>query len=73
MSTVISLGYYLRIGLSLYDRSRESSAMLAAAPGPAWGGICAVVAVAVIVWLGVYPPDVLDWAGAAASTLLAAP
>jgi NADH-quinone oxidoreductase subunit N len=73
VSTVISLGYYLRIGLALYDRSRESSAMLAAAPGTAWGGICAVLAVAVIVWLGVYPPDVLDWAGAAASTLLAAP
>ena len=43
VSTVISLGYYLRIGLSLYDRSRESSAMLAAAPGTAWGGICAVL------------------------------
>ena len=72
-STVISLGYYLRIGLALYDRRRESGAMLPAAPGMAWGSICAVAAVAVIVWLGVYPPDVLGWAGAAASTLLAAP
>jgi NADH-quinone oxidoreductase subunit N len=72
-STVISLGYYLRVGLALYDRTRESGAMIAAAPGMAWGGICAVLSVAVIVWLGVYPPDVLDWAGAAASTLLAAP
>ena len=73
VSTVISLGYYLRIGLALYDRSRESGAMIAAAPGTAWGGICAVAAVAVIIWLGIYPPDVLDWAGSAASTLLAAP
>ncbi len=72
-STVISLGYYLRIGLALYDRRRETGAMLAPAPGTAWAGVCAVLAVAVVVWLGVYPPDVLGWAGDAASTLLAAP
>jgi NADH-quinone oxidoreductase subunit N len=72
-STVISLGYYLRIGLALYDRRRETGAMLAPAPGTAWAGICAVLAVAVIVWLGIYPPDMLGWAGDAASTLLAAP
>ncbi len=72
-STLISLGYYLRIGLALYDRRRETGAMLAPAPGTAWAGICAVLAVAVIVWLGIYPPDMLGWAGDAASTLLAAP
>ena len=70
---MISLGYYLRIGLALYDRRRETGAMLAPAPGTAWAGICAVLAVAVIVWLGIYPPDMLGWAGDAASTLLAAP
>jgi NADH:ubiquinone oxidoreductase subunit 2 (subunit N) len=72
-ATVISLGYYLRVGLALYDRRRETGAMLATAPGTAWGGVCALVAVGVVLWLGVYPPDVLDWAGAAASTLIAAP
>jgi hypothetical protein len=47
--------------------------MLAPAPGAAWAGVCAVLAVAVIVWLGIYPPDVLNWAGDAAQTLIAAP
>ena len=72
-ATVISLGYYLRVGLALYDRRRETGAMLAPAPGAAWAGVCAVLAVAVIVWLGIYPPDVLNWAGDAAQTLVAAP
>jgi NADH-quinone oxidoreductase subunit N len=72
-ATVISLGYYLRVGLALYDRGRETGATLAPAAGAFWAGTCAVLAVAVVVWLGIYPPDVLNWAGDAASTLLAAP
>jgi hypothetical protein len=29
--------------------------------------------VAVVFWLGIYPPDVLNWAGDAAATLAAGP
>jgi NADH-quinone oxidoreductase subunit N len=72
-ATVISLGYYLRIGLALYDRRHESGSMLPSAPGTAWAGACAAIAAIVVLWLGIYPPDVLDWAAEAASSLIAAP
>ncbi len=72
-ATVISLGYYLRVGLALYDRRHESGSMLPSAPGTAWAGTCAALAAIVVLWLGIYPPDVLDWAGQAAASLIAAP
>ena len=60
------LGYYLRVGLALYDRRAASRRHAGAGARELWAGICAVLAVAVVFWLGIYPPDVLDWAGDAA-------
>jgi NADH-quinone oxidoreductase subunit N len=68
--TVISLGYYLKIGLALFDRSAESGAMREPAPGAFLAGVAAVVAVGVVLWLGVYPSPVLDWASAAARSIV---
>jgi NADH-quinone oxidoreductase subunit N len=70
-TSVIALGYYLRIGLALFDRGGESHAMLPGAPGLVSATLGAVLAAAVVVWLGVYPGDALDWARDAAGTLAA--
>ena len=67
-TSVISLGYYLRIGLALFDRRSESHAMLPAAPGLVSATVGAALAAAVVLWLGVYPVDALDWAREAATT-----
>jgi hypothetical protein len=45
--------------------------MLPAAPGLVSATLGAVLAAAVVVWLGVYPGDALDWARDAAGTLAA--
>ncbi len=73
VATVIGLGYYLKVGLSMFDRGSESGAMAELAPGAVFAGIATVVAAGVVLWLGVYPSDVLDWAGSAAASLVAAP
>ncbi len=70
-TSVISLGYYLRIGLALFDRRSESHAMLPAAPGLVSATVGAALAAAVVLWLGVYPVDALDWAREAATTIVA--
>jgi NADH-quinone oxidoreductase subunit N len=73
IGTMISLGYYLRIGISLYDRGAADHAMRPPVPGVALATIAAAAAAVVVIWLGVYPPNMLDWAGQAAHSLLAAP
>jgi NADH-quinone oxidoreductase subunit N len=73
ISTVISLGYYLRIGMALYDRTAADGAMRPPIPGIALATIAALATGAVVIWLGIYPPNVLDWAGQAAHSLIAAP
>jgi NADH-quinone oxidoreductase subunit N len=73
IATMISLGYYLRIGFALYDRSAADGAMRPPIPGVALGVIAALAMGAVVIWLGVYPPNMLDWAGQAAQSLMAAP
>ncbi len=72
IGTMISLGYYLRIGIALYDRSALDGAMRPPIPGVALATIAAAASAAVILWLGIYPPDMLTWAGQAAHSLLAA-
>ena len=72
VGTMISLGYYLRVGIALYDRSAVHGGMRPATPGAAFGTLAAALAVGVVIWLGVYPPDMLGWAGQAAHSLLAA-
>ena len=71
VTSVISLGYYLRVGLALFDRRSESHAMLPAAPGLVSATFGAVLAAAVVLWLGIYPVDALDWAREAAGTIAA--
>jgi NADH-quinone oxidoreductase subunit N len=70
ITTVVSLGYYLRVGMALYDR-RATPRAVTGVPGYASAGIAAVAGVALVLWLGVYPPDVLDWAHQAARSLSA--
>jgi NADH-quinone oxidoreductase subunit N len=71
LTSAVALGYYLRVGLALFDRREESHAMLPAAPGLVSATVGAVLAAAVVMWLGVYPADALDWAREAAGTLVA--
>jgi NADH-quinone oxidoreductase subunit N len=72
-TSVLALGYYLRVLLAVYDRRAESHAMLPAGPGLVSATIGAVLAAIVVMWLGIYPADALDWAREAAGTLAAAP
>lgn len=71
IGTVISLGYYLRIGLALYDRSQRSGVHLPAAPGLAAAGLAIAASVVLVLWLGVAPGPAIDWAQEAATTLAA--
>jgi NADH-quinone oxidoreductase subunit N len=71
VGTVIGLGYYLKIGLALFDRGSESGSMVELAPGAIFAGAATVVAVGIVIWLGVYPSDVLDWASSAARSVAA--
>lgn len=71
IGTVISLGYYLRIGLAMYDRSAKSGVHLPAAPGLAAAGIAVAASVVLVFWLGVAPGMVLDWAQETAVSLAA--
>jgi NADH-quinone oxidoreductase subunit N len=71
IGTVISLGYYLRIGLAMYDRSAKSGVHLPAAPGLAAAGIAVVASVVLVFWLGVAPGMALDWAQETAISLAA--
>jgi NADH-quinone oxidoreductase subunit N len=67
--TVISLGYYLRIGLAMFDLRERRDAAIATGAGAVLAGLGAAAAAAVVIWLGVYPPDMLRWAGDAAQSL----
>jgi NADH-quinone oxidoreductase subunit N len=71
IATVVSLGYYLRFTLALY--ARPDGALVPPAirrvPGTFFATGTAAVAASVVVWLGVAPAPMLDWARDAASTL----
>jgi len=60
VATVISLGYYLRIGLVLFDRDEESHIALGAGPGLGAATIATLAAAIIVVWLGVWPGSVID-------------
>ena len=67
--TVVSLGYYLRVGFAFYARPTVPAIEVRTRPRlPARVPVVATLAAAalIVLWLGVYPPDVLDWAGQAA-------
>ena len=74
IATVVSLGYYLRFTLALYARPEGGVVVPAAirrgvTSGTVFATATATVAAGVVIWLGVAPAPMLDWARAAASTL----
>jgi NADH-quinone oxidoreductase subunit N len=69
IATVVSLGYYLRFTFALYTRPVGAPAIVRSAPGTLVASATALTATAVVIWLGVAPGPMLDWARAAASTL----
>ena len=69
LATVVSLGYYLRFTLALYTRAAGAPAPARSAPGTIFATFTAATASAVVIWLGVAPGPMLDWARDAASTL----
>ncbi len=72
VTTVISLGYYLRIGMALYDRGHIEGALIPPGRGMATASLAAVLGVAIVLWLGIYPGVAIDWARDAASAVIAA-
>ncbi|HEY1479928.1 MAG TPA: NADH-quinone oxidoreductase subunit N [Gaiellales bacterium] len=72
LATVVSLGYYLRYTLALYTRPEGGFLPAVArwnAPGAVSATAIATIATGVVIWLGVAPAPMLDWARDAASTL----
>jgi NADH-quinone oxidoreductase subunit N len=69
--TIISLGYYLRFTLALYTRTEGAliPQSIRRVPGTFAATSMAAISAAVVVWLGVAPAPMLDWARDAASTL----
>ncbi len=67
-ATVISLGYYLRIGFALFDRRSgvETPTTSRAASGYPLVLAAGALSAVVILWLGLYPTDAIDWARDAA-------
>jgi NADH-quinone oxidoreductase subunit N len=71
ITTVISLGYYLKVGLAIFDRT-GAVPVRRTAPGYVTAAAAALIAAAGTVALGIYPPNLLDWAQQAATTVVAA-
>jgi NADH-quinone oxidoreductase subunit N len=68
-ATVVSLGFYLRFTFALYTRPAGALALVRSVPGTWFATATAATATAVVLWLGVAPGPMLDWARDAASTL----
>ena len=72
VATMISLGYYLRFTLALYARGSDVAIIpqsVRRVPGTFAATSMAAISAAVVIWLGVAPSPMLDWARDAASTL----
>ncbi len=69
IGSVIGLGYYLRIILSLYDRSRKTDVGLPAAPGLGAISLVILLCLAVVLFGGILPGVLLDWSGQASAFL----
>jgi NADH-quinone oxidoreductase subunit N len=72
VATMISLGYYLRFALALYARPAADARPVARprrVPGTLMAGTAATVAAGVVLWLGIAPAPLLDWARDAAASL----
>ena len=71
IGSVIGLAYYLRIILSMYDRSAKSDVGVPAVPGLGAATLVIALCLAVVILGGVLPGLGLDWAGEAARVLAA--
>jgi NADH-quinone oxidoreductase subunit N len=69
IGSVIGLGYYLRVILSLYDRSRKSDVGLPATPGLGGATVVILLCLAVVLLGGILPGVLLDWSGQASAFL----
>jgi NADH-quinone oxidoreductase subunit N len=67
LTSVVSVFFYLRIVVMMYMTSNESTAKFPAIPRMA--GLALVVSAILIVYLGILPTRVLDWAAASISTI----
>ncbi|MGI9116460.1 MAG: NADH-quinone oxidoreductase subunit N [Gaiellales bacterium] len=72
IGSVIALGYYLRVILAMYDRSRKSDVGLPASPGLGATTLVILLCLAVVLLGGILPGMLLDWS-AQASAFLAMP
>ena len=68
---MIGLGYYLRVVLAMYDRSRKSDVGLPASPGLGGATLVILICLAVVLLGGILPGVLLDWSGQASAFLAA--
>lgn len=71
IGSVIGLGYYLRVVLAMYDRSRKSDVGLPASPGLGGATLVILICLAVVLLGGILPGVLLDWSGQASAFLAA--
>jgi len=69
IASVIGLGYYLRVILAMYDRSRKSGVLLPGVPGLVSVNVAIVLCLVLVLVGGVLPGLGVDWAGDAARAL----
>jgi NADH-quinone oxidoreductase subunit N len=69
ISTMISLGYYLRFLLAIYTRP-ASDARPRIVPGTRIAATAVLVSAAVVIWLGIAPQPLVDVARTAAASLV---
>ena len=69
IGSVIGLGYYLRVVLAMYDRSRKSDVGLPASPGLGGATVVILLCLAVVLLGGILPGIFLDWSGQASAFL----
>jgi NADH-quinone oxidoreductase subunit N len=67
LTSVIAVFFYLRIVVMMYMTTRESALRLP--PTPRVAGFALVVSALVILYLGILPTRVLDWAAASIATI----
>ena len=72
VGSVIGLAYYLRIIVSMYDRSAKSDVGVPAVPGLGAANLVIALCLVVVLLGGILPGLGLDWAGEAARVLAAA-
>jgi NADH-quinone oxidoreductase subunit N len=69
IATMVSIYYYLRFALALYARPAGETPLARHVPGTVMAGVTVAASAAVVVWLGIAPAPMLDWARQAAHSL----